>query len=53
MTDHETSALTFLEKAACMSDVELRRAYLECSGECGDAWEDALAEACCERDIDI
>ena len=52
MTDYERSALTFIDKIACMSDAELRRAYLECDGDCGDAWADALAEACRERGID-
>lgn len=53
MTDYETYALTFIDKIACMSDAELSSAYLECDGQCGDAWEDAPAETCRERNIDL
>ena len=45
MTDYERSALTFIDKIASMSDAELRRAYLECGRQCGDAWENALTPA--------
>lgn len=50
---HEHEALTNIDKIACMSDAQLRRAYLETDGEVGDAWADALAQACEERGIDI
>lgn len=54
MTDrHEDTALSYIDRIACMSDAELRSAYLESDGEPGDPWPDALAQACDERGIDI
>jgi len=54
MTDeHEAQTLSHLDKIASMTDGEVRRAYLECEGQCGDAWDDALALACQEREINI
>ena len=53
MDDSEATALTFIDRIACMTDSEVRAEYLKTDGEAGDAWADALAHACEERGIDI
>ena len=49
--DHEATALTYIDRIACMSDKEVRALYLATDGE--GAWADALAETCRERNIDL
>lgn len=51
MDDTEATALTFIDRLACMTDAELRREYLSTDGE--GPWADALAQACDERNIDL
>lgn len=51
--EYEAQALDIIDRIAAMSDDELRRAYLECNGGCGDPLADALAQACEDREIDI
>lgn len=51
--EHEAHALDFLDRIAAMTDDELRRTYLACEGECGEAWQEALGLACAERNIDL
>jgi hypothetical protein len=51
--DHEDHALEYIDRIATMSDDEVRRAYCATTGEPGDPWADALANACEERGIDI
>ena len=53
MDDSEATALTYIDRIACMTDAEVRAAYLSTDGEAGDAWTDALAQACQDRNIDI
>lgn len=50
--DHEAGALEYQDLIAKMSDKVLRASYLANTAEAGDAWQDALAAAMKERQID-
>lgn len=54
MNDHENekTALEYQDRIAVMSDAELRATYLANAAEAGDPWQDALAAAMKERQID-
>ena len=51
--EYERRVLEMQDRIATMSDDELLAAWNAQDGEPGDAWADALAEACRERDIDL
>jgi hypothetical protein len=50
--DHEASALEMQDLIAMMSDKVLRASYLANTAEAGDPWQDALAAAMRERNLD-
>jgi ribosomal protein L12E/L44/L45/RPP1/RPP2 len=54
MEDHEYEAriLEYQDRIATLSDDELRAAYEASDAEAGDPWQDALAAAMQERNLD-
>lgn len=50
--DHEATALEMQDRIAMLTDKEVRAAYLASDAEAGDPWQDALAQAMSEREID-
>jgi hypothetical protein len=51
--EYERTVLEMQDRIAMMSDLELRAAYDASDAGAGDPWQDALAQALKDRDIDF